>query len=132
MDSAEDRDVPVVVIQHTFTAPDKPFFRKGTDGWQLHPEVAARPRSHLIEKTLPGSFTGTDLEALAPRPRDRHGVGLRLHDAYVLRHHRAPGGPPGLPRRVPQRRDRDAAGEELGRRGDRRGAAPLDPLRRSR
>jgi nicotinamidase-related amidase len=62
MDSARDRDVPVVVIQHTFTSPDKPFFRKGTDGWQLHPEVAARPRSHWIEKELPGSFTGTDLE----------------------------------------------------------------------
>ena len=62
VDSALERDVPVVVIQHTFTASDKPFFRKGTDGWQLHPEIAARPRSHWIEKELPGSFTGTGLE----------------------------------------------------------------------
>lgn len=63
MDSATDREVPIVVIQHTFTGPDKPFFHKGTDGWQLHPEVAVRPRAHWIEKTLPGSFTGTDLES---------------------------------------------------------------------
>ena len=28
----------------------------------MHPEIAARPRSHWIEKGLPGSFTGTDLE----------------------------------------------------------------------
>ena len=29
----------------------------------LHPEVAKRPSSLLIEKTLPGSFTDTNLEA---------------------------------------------------------------------
>ena len=54
--------VPTVVIQHHFPQPDKPFFRRGSDGWQLHPEVARRPRDLLIEKTLPGSFTGTPLE----------------------------------------------------------------------
>jgi nicotinamidase-related amidase len=31
--------------------------------WQLHPEVEQRPRSILIEKQLPGSFTGTGLES---------------------------------------------------------------------
>jgi nicotinamidase-related amidase len=30
--------------------------------WQLHPEVEQRPRSILIDKQLPGSFTGTNLE----------------------------------------------------------------------
>jgi nicotinamidase-related amidase len=62
IDTAQAREVPVVVIQHTFTQADKPFFRKGSAGWQLHPEVASRPRSHWIEKTMPGSFTGTDLD----------------------------------------------------------------------
>jgi nicotinamidase-related amidase len=61
MDAAEGR-IPVVVIQHTFTQPDKPFFQRGTPAWQLHPEVAGRPRDVLFEKNLPGSFTKTGLE----------------------------------------------------------------------
>jgi len=63
MDAARGAGVPVVVIQHTFPQPELPFFKRGTSGWELHPEVAARPRDHWIEKNLPGSFTGTDLEA---------------------------------------------------------------------
>jgi nicotinamidase-related amidase len=62
MDGATRAGVPVVVIQHTVTQPEKPFFRRGTPQWELHPEVAARPRDHWIEKNLPGSFTGTGLE----------------------------------------------------------------------
>ena len=62
MDAAAGR-MPIVVVQHHFPQPDKPFFQKGTPGWELHPEVAKRPRDLLIEKTLPGSFTGTELEA---------------------------------------------------------------------
>lgn len=61
MDAATGR-IPMVVIQHTFTQPDKPFFQRGTPGWDLHPEVAGRPRDALVEKNLPGSFTGTGLE----------------------------------------------------------------------
>lgn len=60
MDAAAGR-VPTVVVQHHITD-DKPFFRKGTPEWALHPEVAARPRDLLIEKSLPGSFTNTPLE----------------------------------------------------------------------
>ncbi len=61
MDAAAGR-MPTIVVQHTFTDPDKPFFRPGSPGWDLHPQVAARPRDLLIEKSLPGSFTGTSLE----------------------------------------------------------------------
>ncbi len=60
MDAATGK-VPVVVIQHA--ADQGPIFRKGTPAWELHPEVAARPRDLLLEKKLPGSFTGTELEA---------------------------------------------------------------------
>ncbi len=60
MDAAEGR-VPTVVVQHSFT--DKPIFRKGSHEWELHPEVAGRPRDLLVEKTLPGSFTDTPLES---------------------------------------------------------------------
>ena len=61
MDAATGR-VPVVVVQHHFPDPDKPFFQKGTPGWELHPEVKSRSHDLLIEKTMPGSFTGTPLE----------------------------------------------------------------------
>lgn len=61
MDAAQGR-VPVVVVQHRFDDPEKPFFQKGTPGWELHPEVSSRPHDLLIEKTLPGCFTGTELE----------------------------------------------------------------------
>jgi nicotinamidase-related amidase len=62
MDAATASKVPVVVIQHTFTQPQPPIFQRGTPAWELHPEVAARPRDLLLEKNLPGSFTGTPLE----------------------------------------------------------------------
>ena len=62
MDASAGR-VPTVVIQHRMLEEDKPFFQKGKPGWELHPEVEGRPRDLRIEKTLPGSFTGTGLES---------------------------------------------------------------------
>ena len=62
MDAAAAQDIPLVVVQHSFPQPDKPFFQRGTPQWELHPEVQARPHNLLIEKHLPGSFTGTALE----------------------------------------------------------------------
>src|SRR3954454_4688043 len=56
MDAAAGK-IPTVVIQHQ--TEDKPIFRRGSKEWELHPEIAARPRDLLIQKTLPGSFTGT-------------------------------------------------------------------------
>jgi nicotinamidase-related amidase len=63
MDAAISQKIPRVVVQHTFTQPDKPFFRRNTPEWELHPEVKSRPYDLLIEKNLPGSFTGTNLES---------------------------------------------------------------------
>ena len=62
MDRAHASRVPVVVIQHGSPAPDAPAFRQGSPGWELHEEIKRRPYDLLIEKTLPGSFTGTGLE----------------------------------------------------------------------
>jgi nicotinamidase-related amidase len=62
MDAARAAAVPVAVVQHTAPQPDSTVFRPGTPEWQLHPEVASRPREVLVEKRLPGSFTGTGLE----------------------------------------------------------------------
>ncbi|MEW5724138.1 MAG: isochorismatase family protein, partial [Thermodesulfobacteriota bacterium] len=63
MDGAAAAGVPVVVVRHTAPQPNAAVFRRGTPEWELHPEVAARPRALLIDKNLPGSFTGTQLEA---------------------------------------------------------------------
>lgn len=73
MDAARAGRVPVVVVQHAFPQPDMPFFKKGSPGWKLHPEVAARRHDHRVEKELPGSFTGTDLD-----------LWLRAHDVETV------------------------------------------------
>jgi nicotinamidase-related amidase len=62
MDAAREHGVRVVVIQHASPQPDAPVFRKGSKEWELHPDVTARPHDVLIHKSLPGSFTGTELE----------------------------------------------------------------------
>nr|WP_246255059.1 cysteine hydrolase family protein [Alienimonas chondri] len=61
MDAAADKGVPTAVIRHHQPAPDAPVFRHGSEQWELHQEVAERPRDVLIDKNLPGSFTNTPL-----------------------------------------------------------------------
>jgi nicotinamidase-related amidase len=62
MDRANASNIPVAVIQHTSLVPEAPTFRKGTPGWELHDEIKRRHSDIVIEKHLPGSFTGTGLE----------------------------------------------------------------------
>jgi len=62
MDAASAAGVPVIVVRHGSTDPESPIFREGSHAWELHPEIERRPRDHLVDKTLPGSFTGTPLE----------------------------------------------------------------------
>lgn len=62
MDAAEKANMPTVVVRHHQPDPNSPVFRKGSDMWQLHEEVEARPRDILIDKQLPGSFTNTPLD----------------------------------------------------------------------
>ncbi|MTV39646.1 cysteine hydrolase family protein [Duganella radicis] len=60
MDAARAAGIPVVVVQHD--APEQsPIFAKGSDGWQLHADVAKRPATHHINKVYASVFTGTDL-----------------------------------------------------------------------
>jgi nicotinamidase-related amidase len=63
MDAAKNASVPIAVIRHHQADPESPIFRLNSSAWQLHPEVEQRPRSILIDKQLPGSFTGTNLES---------------------------------------------------------------------
>jgi nicotinamidase-related amidase len=62
MDEAAKRGVPTAVVRHHQADPESPIFRLNSDAWQLHPEVERRPRDLLIDKQLPGSFTGTELQ----------------------------------------------------------------------
>jgi nicotinamidase-related amidase len=62
MDAAAAANIPTAAIRHHQADPESPLFRKGSEMWQLHPEVESRPRDILIDKQLPGSFTGTGLE----------------------------------------------------------------------
>ena len=64
MDAATEAGVPVIVVRHGDSDPEAPIFREGTHAWELHPEIARRSRDHLVDKTLPGSFTGTPLESI--------------------------------------------------------------------
>jgi nicotinamidase-related amidase len=63
MDAATQAGVPVCVIRHHQADPESPLFCLNSPAWQLHPAVEQRPRSILIDKQLPGAFTGTKLEA---------------------------------------------------------------------
>ena len=62
MDGAAEAGIPIVVVQHGTDNPEANSFRKGTPGWRLKGEVEVRKRAAVIEKTMPGSFTGTNLE----------------------------------------------------------------------
>jgi nicotinamidase-related amidase len=62
MDAAGGLGIPVVVVQHTSSKPDADSFVRDSPAWALHPEVAARKHEAQVEKHLPGSFTGTDLQ----------------------------------------------------------------------
>ncbi|MFC4762944.1 cysteine hydrolase family protein [Dyella koreensis] len=60
MDAATTAGIPVIVIQQNSPA-DGPAFAEGSDGWQLHPEVARRHRDVLFLKPLPSAFSETGL-----------------------------------------------------------------------
>ena len=63
MDHAHASGILVAAIRHTSPDPGAPAFRKGSHGWALHDEIQKRHADIVIDKALPGSFTGTDLGA---------------------------------------------------------------------
>jgi nicotinamidase-related amidase len=60
MDAARAAGIPVVVVQQNAPAAS-PLFARGTPGWELHAEIAARPCDLRIGKALPSAFAGTGL-----------------------------------------------------------------------
>ena len=53
---------PVIHVQHEWDAPDATFMRPGTDGIEIHPDVAPEQGETVVTKTEPNSFVGTSLE----------------------------------------------------------------------
>ena len=59
MDTAHAFGIPIAVARHGLPE-DAPLFATGSHGWSLHEVVAGRHRDHLIDKTRPSVYTGTD------------------------------------------------------------------------
>jgi nicotinamidase-related amidase len=63
MDAAAAADTRIVLVRHSEPDATGGIFVPGTPEWELCKNVAERPHDALVDKKLPGSFTGTDLEA---------------------------------------------------------------------
>jgi nicotinamidase-related amidase len=63
IDAANAAGAKVVLVRHTESDPDGGIFVAESDNWQLQESVSSRPHNVIIDKQLPGSFTGTGLQA---------------------------------------------------------------------
>ena len=63
MEAANYESIPILLIQHTSLHENAATFIKGTECWEILPEVLNMEHDYLVEKNFPGSFTGTDLES---------------------------------------------------------------------
>jgi len=63
MDFASRKNLPTAVVRHHQPDSKSPIFCKNSPEWELHTEVSSRPYDVLIDKSLPGSFTNTTLDA---------------------------------------------------------------------
>jgi len=62
MQAAHQQNIPIILVQHSAPQPDAKTFIRNSEGWQLHEKVLLEPHDLTIEKQLPGSFTGTNLQ----------------------------------------------------------------------
>jgi nicotinamidase-related amidase len=69
MDAANTKGLPVILVRHAETDAESTVFVPDSEGWQIHESVASRPHDAVVDKVVPGSFTGTDLEHVL-RDRD--------------------------------------------------------------
>lgn len=61
LDMAREKAHPVFHIRHIAPA-EAPFFRKGSEGSEIHASVAPRDGERVVEKARPNSFAGTGLD----------------------------------------------------------------------
>jgi nicotinamidase-related amidase len=57
---ARQADVPVVLIQHD--GPEGHRLARGSEGWQIRAELAAKPGDIVVHKTAADAFYATDLQ----------------------------------------------------------------------
>ena len=60
MDAAQAAGIPVIVVQHVLPE-GAPVFARGSEGADLHRQIAVRQRDHLVEKSMASALAGTDL-----------------------------------------------------------------------
>jgi len=59
---ARERSLPVIHVTHESRRPNATTFLPGSPALAIHPAVAPMPGEAVVQKHLPGSFTGTGLE----------------------------------------------------------------------
>lgn len=64
MNAARANCIPIIAIQHTAPQPDSSTFVKESSAWEIHEDVLKIGYDYIVEKNLPGSFTGTNLEEI--------------------------------------------------------------------
>src|SRR5262245_13064250 len=62
LDSFRASGEPVIHMKHVWDEPEAEFMRPGTEGIEIHPDVAPADGELVLEKTSPNSFVGTPLE----------------------------------------------------------------------
>lgn len=62
MDYAKENNMIIIVVQHTSFSGET--FIKGTNEWEIHPEILKKHYDYIIEKNKPSSFHKTNLEEI--------------------------------------------------------------------
>jgi len=61
IEAARAAGIPVVTVQHD-SPESSPVFARHSEGWQLHPAIAAFRADHHLHKSRASAFAGTDLQ----------------------------------------------------------------------
>ena len=61
---ARAQKLPVIHVVHESRKPGAPIFAPGSPGLDIHPDARPAPGEPVVQKHLPGSFTGTPLEEI--------------------------------------------------------------------
>ncbi len=60
IDKAREKEIPIIYIQH-FQG-EGGLLEKGTEGWEIHPEIAPLDGDIIVNKHAPDSFYNTTLQ----------------------------------------------------------------------
>lgn len=61
---ARQQKLPVIHVVHESRKPNAPIFAPGSPALAIHPAAQPAPGEPVVQKHLPGSFTGTKLEEI--------------------------------------------------------------------